>query len=814
MAVSVQLSRTFSGEFRANSVTTFSQLAPDALGLSNGGFVVAFNNGNIANGLIQLDFYDGQGLHVTAGTPFDSAATTDAVGEPSLTELANGNVLVVWDENNDTGSQAGIKGALFTQAGALIDANIDLDSGGLAAKDLDVTALSNGNFVVSFAFGSFEIAQVYTSAGVKVGGGNILNQVTAGTQKDCQIVALGGGGFAAMWTDVNTDQVKGRVFENDGTPRTDEFAVSGFNGKSQVALAATPDGGFAAVYRDTAWSEPGGDGAGITLQLFNATGGDLAFVQVTENTEKDESDPDVTVLANDFILVSWSVPAAGANIDIMGRLFDANGAAIDLEGDPGAFVLTNTATVDTLSTVSRRAAGEFVAAWQDSVGDGSGGQITARLNEITRRSIGDDARNLIVGDALRDVMQGGKGADTLDGGGADDVLSGGEGADSLLGGDGDDSLAGGDKNDTLRGGAGNDILDGTEPLNAPVEKRVAGGALAESNVVFGEAGDDRITGGEGRDVLDGDNDTLGAGGDDTIDGAGGDDVITGGGADDVIFGGAGDDQIHGGRRFTDTTGTGRNAIEGGEGDDSLTGEEAADTLLGGVGDDTLKGRGGGDVLNGGDDFDIANYVFGAPAGVIIDLLAGTSSGGHAQGDTLIGIEAVIGTSFADRLTGDAANNRLDGEDGSDTLLGGEGRDTIRGGSVFGESAAAADRITGGKDADILNGDAGGDLFVYLAVRDSGVDPSKRDLIADFSRAQGDRIDLSAIDARTGGADNAFVFSPGGVLTGQAGQLIAASIGDRRFLVQGDVDGDGVADFAIEVFTPVNISAMQAIDFVL
>src|SRR6266545_1192308 len=92
---------TIQAEFQANSFETQNQLAPDVLGLANGGYVVAYNNASLSNGAIRLDFYDSD--HHLIGTfrdAFDNAATTDAVGAPSLAQLSNGNVVVVWDDDN------------------------------------------------------------------------------------------------------------------------------------------------------------------------------------------------------------------------------------------------------------------------------------------------------------------------------------------------------------------------------------------------------------------------------------------------------------------------------------------------------------------------------------------------------------------------------------------------------------------------------------------------------------------------------------------------------------------------------------------
>src|SRR3546814_17218224 len=63
-----------------------------------------------------------------------------------------------------------------------------------------------------------------------------------------------------------------------------------------------------------------------------------------------------------------------------------------------------------------------------------------------------------------------------------------------------------------------------------------------------------------------------------------------------------------------------------------------------------------------------------------DLLAtGAVSGGDAQGDSLSAIEAVVGSGFADTLTGDADANRPEGGGGNDAIDGGAGADAMIGG---------------------------------------------------------------------------------------------------------------------------------------
>ena len=73
-------------------------------------------------------------------------------------------------------------------------------------------------------------------------------------------------------------------------------------------------------------------------------------------------------------------------------------------------------------------------------------------------------------------------------------------------------------------------------------------------------------------------------------------------------------------------------------------------------------------------------------------------------------------------------------------------------------------------------------------------PAAYDRIVDF--ATGDKIDLHTIDAITGGADDAFSFVGSNAFSNHAGELRVVNIGGNNWTVQGDVNGDGVADFQL------------------
>ncbi|ANC79498.1 retention module-containing protein [Pseudomonas putida] len=82
----------------------------------------------------------------------------------------------------------------------------------------------------------------------------------------------------------------------------------------------------------------------------------------------------------------------------------------------------------------------------------------------------------------------------------------------------------------------------------------------------------------------------------------------------------------------------------------------------------------------------------------------------------------------DILSGGNGNDILFGQGGSDTLDGGKGNDILLGGT-------GNDSLIGGQGDDILIGGSGADTFVWKA-GDIG-----NDVIKDFNKAEGDRIDL-------------------------------------------------------------------------
>uniref|UniRef100_UPI001C24B845 Calx-beta domain-containing protein n=1 Tax=Synechococcus sp. CCY 0621 TaxID=2815603 RepID=UPI001C24B845 len=320
-------------------------------------------------------------------------------------------------------------------------------------------------------------------------------------------------------------------------------------------------------------------------------------------------------------------------------------------------------------------------------------------------NLGDEDDSLLIRSDVANTsnVKGGAGADYMAGGRGNDSFEGEAGNDILIGNDGDDWLSGGADNDDLYGGVGADRLDGGADKDK-VSYEDANRSLLSGVTFFEENGKLIGFGGEAEgDVLD------------SIE------YIVGTAYSDYLISSTGGDPI--------------STLEGRDGDDILEGAaNKNDFLLGGRGADVLLGKGGQDGTS---------YVtsFG---GIHIDLQRRISFGGDAQGDTLVSIERVQGSAYADVIFGDGAANVIDGYFDDDRLAGGAGLDTVFGGlgndTVF--ALGDGDRLDGGGSlnapgvdlltyrvlggtgvvVDLRTGDGGGNDVIAMALRDGSPNP--------------------------------------------------------------------------------------------
>jgi len=476
--------------------------------------------------------------------------------------------------------------------------------------------------------------------------------------------------------------------------------------------------------------------------------------------------------------------------------------------------------------------------------------LGSNFNDTFKAGGGDDTLSMGGGD---DSAFGGDGNDAINGDAGDDSLNGDAGDDTLNGGDDNDRLNGGIGLDTMNGGFGNDVYVVDNIGDSAAE--VAGGIdLVESsvthtlsinleNLTLTGTGTINGTGNDSRaNIINGNsasNTLSGLGNNDTLNGNAGNDILDGGIGADNMTGGAGNDTFivdNVGDITTEAAGGGTDLVQssitraltninlenltltgaaaingtGNAAANIILGNSANNTLSGLGGNDTLNGNAGNDVLNGGtgadnmtggagnDTFivdnvgDITTEAAGAGSG--IDLVESSITRAltnvNLENLTLTGGAAINGTGNVNIniILGNGANNTLTGLGGNDTL----------------NSGAGADTLIGGAGGDNLIGGAGGDNFIYNAVTDSGPAAAQRDIINGFDvpgAGAGDLLNLTAIDAITGGADDPFVFlgviqNPFPPATAAGSLWLRNEAGET--VVYGNIDGDNAPEIAIRI----------------
>lgn len=384
---------------------------------------------------------------------------------------------------------------------------------------------------------------------------------------------------------------------------------------------------------------------------------------------------------------------------------------------------------------------------------------------------GDETDNNLTGTDWIDDLRGLAGNDQLFGGADDDTLQGGAGNDLLDGGTGNDTA---DYADSARAvavdlgvkvtqdtkGAGKDTLTSIENLTgSSYADALTGNGLA--NVLAGGDGIDVLKGNAGSDTLDGGTGAdrmFGGSGNDTyyVDGTGDRvyETATASSTDMTDLGGA--DTVNSSISYTlgkfienlKLSGTAKVNGTGNDLANTLLGNDGANTLKGLLGDDTLKGGADSDTLDGGTGADRMfggsgndTYYVDATGDRVFETATSSSTDTTDLGGADIVNSSVSYTlgRFIENLrltsptnlngTGNGLANTLLGNDGANTLTGMLGNDILKGG-------AGNDRLFGGDGKDTLTGGTGTDTFVFDTA------PTSRDTITDFSKADGDKIQLS------------------------------------------------------------------------
>ncbi|MBW4617625.1 MAG: hypothetical protein KME21_31360 [Desmonostoc vinosum HA7617-LM4] len=287
-------------------------------------------------------------------------------------------------------------------------------------------------------------------------------------------------------------------------------------------------------------------------------------------------------------------------------------------------------------------------------------------------------------DFNEDEVHGGAGNDQIAGGAGEDRLYGNAGADTLYGNEGNDYLVGGAGADIIYGSVGFDVAS-YEDAQKGVRVDLAAGKyygtssdgdrLYSIEDLIGSSNGDRLLGDGYSNIIDG------GMGNDTLDGRGGRDAVS---FLSSTFGvtinmktGIAVTKTGETTTQTDTLLNIEDAI-GSTHDDTLIGSTLGGGLDGDAGNDTIiidrddidvaKGAATYNV-RGGEGVDTLSFAkWDKSRGVEIDL------NGSESGHSFSSIEKVVGSTFADNITGTAKAEIFDGGKGNDVLNVSEGGD--------------------------------------------------------------------------------------------------------------------------------------------
>ena len=309
----------------------------------------------------------------------------------------------------------------------------------------------------------------------------------------------------------------------------------------------------------------------------------------------------------------------------------------------------------------------------------------------------------IIGNIADNVLEGGHGDDIIDGGPGNDTLNGGLGKDNFIIGQGTDTIEDFTSDDRLLIDTDNYNPDLIEYNNQNKALLYNGRHIATLNNFNASTEDIKELIDTTLAVLTNDTNTT---------------------IHSVIEGKENNDILTGRPYYNDN-------LHGGPGNDSLNGLN---------GNDILKGGPGADILDGGQGLDTASYA-DSPGKVLVRLHdANAVKFNDAEGDKLMHIEHLTGSTYNDILAGDGKDNILKGSDGDDALYGGPAGGDDK---LYGD--AGDDRLFGGRGDDTLTGGEGNDLLKG--------GPGADTLVADGN----------ALDVLHGGPGaDTFVFSPGNI----------------------------------------------------
>ena len=328
--------------------------------------------------------------------PFFVSQNSDDDGHqyfPQCGTLPNGKFVVAFNSYANNGP-SNLYLQVFNSSGTKYGGVIKPNTGGGQGHTIGPSAFSDGSFVMTWqqeGFDSDKIgigARIYSKSYNATTNAFLVNTQETGNQF-WPLHKVDGDEWLAVWTN-KSSQAKYdfffRRFTKDGDDAAgapERRANQDTAGNQESGEATNTSNGAVMVFESDTID---GDQDGVALRYFAPDGApSTGDIQVNTTTAGSQTEPAVAYnQAEDRVMVVWTSPGKVENLDIVARIFSAEGLPVTNE------IVVNTKTSGPQYEPSvGAAAGGFVVAWTDKLGV-DGNDIRARSFDAAGQPMSDE----------------------------------------------------------------------------------------------------------------------------------------------------------------------------------------------------------------------------------------------------------------------------------------------------------------------------------------------------------------------------------------------------------------------------------------
>jgi hypothetical protein len=446
-------------ELLVNATTVGAQSDPSVTALANGSYAVMYSDRSVEpNNTIRGRIVGPDGTPVANIGEFTIPGDPAIDYFPSVTALADGSMVVVWQEAIDpNGNAANIIGRIFNADGTARggEFQVNITSQGSQERPV-VTALADGGFAVAFksqTSSDYDLRLVtFNGLGQRGEETLISTSLPFTPAHELTLATLSDGRLAVGWMDYNRPDdpeltVRGQIVDPRSRGITaGELKGTGLNDQYFGTQLGAAIGGEAGADR---LSGEGGsdtlDGGTGSDTLDGGEGFDLvSFASAASGVTASLRGANGDGVGDTWISIEGIVGSSHADT------FDGNGAA-RLQGGAGN---------DTYRVTAGDAVIETAGGGRDTVQASSSYALAAgaEVEVLQLWGVSSLASYTLTGSDTANEITGHAGVNMLQGQGGHDVLKASLGNDRVYGGTGNDKVYGGAGNDRLYGEAGRDIF--------------------------------------------------------------------------------------------------------------------------------------------------------------------------------------------------------------------------------------------------------------------------------------------------------------------------------------------------------------------